>query len=480
MVRSFKRGTVPLLVALAAGWTVAGCVDERIVYRDRDLFAPPQAAAAGFIGYTNEADKLTVCGNCHVGQQGRWEQTAHAGAWAGLQTSSHVQPFCESCHAVTALGNVAEGSVGYDATRESRYHDVQCESCHGPGLPHVTVPDAKAQQPLAPMTVGTDLSFGCGQCHSGAHHPFVEEWTVSKHAGLVTAAVGRAECVECHTGEDALRAWGITANYLEKDRLLNQAGEHMSITCGVCHDPHSRVHAGQLRFSVSVPDENNNLCMKCHHKRGQPDLTAQNRGPHSPEGPVLLGYGGWWPPNLTWPEGTITATHGSAANPKLCAGCHMNSYPVVDLAGAFQKNVMGHSFEAIPCMQDGMPVPGPCDITQRNFTSCTGAGCHGSTTVARDRALGARNRINNLAAQLNALLAQIPASEFNANDNVYTPAEGARFNALLAARPGSAIHNPYLLEALLTSSISYLKTHYGLAAPSWLVLENVLYENRQP
>jgi hypothetical protein len=479
MVRCSWRGTVPALAVLMASWMLAGCVDERIIYRDRELFSQPQEIAGGFIGYTNEADKLTVCGNCHVSQQARWEETGHADAWAGLQSSGHAQGFCESCHAVTALGNVAEGQVGHDATKEARYRDVQCESCHGPGLPHVQVPDALGLQPLAPMTVGQDMAFGCGQCHAGAHHPFVEEWATSKHGAVLATPAGRAECVECHTGEDVLRAWGINANYLERDSL-NIPGNHMAITCGVCHDPHALNHGGQLRFSVTEPNEANNLCMKCHHKRGVPDMSAQNRGPHATEGPVLIGHAGWWPPNMTFPEGRVNATHGSEANPTLCAGCHMNKYTVVDAGGAFVKNVTGHSFEAIPCMENGMPVPGPCEITQRNFTSCTGAGCHGNVSVARDRTIGAQNRINNLRTTLNGLIAQIPASEFNHNDNVYTPAEGARFNVQLAQRPGSAIHNPYLLEALLSSSIEYIRDYYNLTVPGDVVLDNILYENRQP
>jgi hypothetical protein len=153
----------------------------------------------------------------------------------------------------------------------------------------------------------------------------------------------------------------------------------------------------------------------------------------------------------------------------------MNKYTVTDAGGGFVKNVTGHSFEAIPCMgPDGLPVAGPCEITQRNFTSCTGAGCHGTVGVVVDRVIGARNRIDGLRVTLNSLVQQVPASEFNANDNVYTPGEGALFNVRLAQRPGSAIHNPYLLEALLTSSIAYLRDYYGLAVPPHVVLDNVL------
>src|SRR5690606_24329932 len=143
----------------------------------------------------------------------------------------------------------------------------------------------------------------------------------------------------------------------------------------VCHDPHSADNAKQLRFAVDVPNEEQNLCMKCHHKRGTPDLASQNRGPHSPEGPVLLGYGGWWPPNLQFPNtgdtALIAATHGSSANPRLCAGCHVNALDVTDELTGETVTTVGHRFQATPCMENGVPVGGDCAITEKSFAVCT-------------------------------------------------------------------------------------------------------------
>src|SRR5690606_12810083 len=101
-----------------------------------------------------------------------------------------------------------------------------------------------------------------------------------------------AECRSCHTAKGALDAWGVTANYKEKS---GTQGHALAITCAVCHDPHSNeasrrnetgtgptnslsmpASGGQLRYSVDVPNEEQNLCMKCHHKRAQPDLGTTN------------------------------------------------------------------------------------------------------------------------------------------------------------------------------------------------------------
>lgn len=471
-----RIGSVPALAVVVLA--VSACTDERIVYRDRELFTEPPAAAANFVGYSDTASSLTVCGNCHIGQQSRWEETHHATAFATLtEAGASENTVCQGCHTVNERGNRAEGNVGFVAVSDSRYHDVQCESCHGPGLAHVTNPDAS--QPLAPLRVDTALTVGCGECHSGAHHPFVEEWRHSAHGRVQASAAGRAECQGCHTGEDALRAWGVDVTYAERDTVLagSQAGTaHLSITCGVCHDPHSARIDKQLRFAIDVPSEEENLCMKCHHKRGTPDPTTF-RGPHSPEGPVLLGYAGWWPPTMTFPLDTIEATHGSARNPRLCAGCHVNAYEVEDqLTGQFLFAAAGHSFAATPCIgENGFPDPeADCQLAQRDFRTCTEAGCHASQDQARNLFVLVNNRIELLASTLEGLLAQVPASEFSDSDGRYTSAEGSRFNVELARFSGSTIHNPILIEALLTASIQQVRTQYGLTVPTGVSLENQL------
>lgn len=473
------------LVVLAA----TGCRDERIVFRDRELFTPPQAAANGFLGYSDTARSLPVCGNCHVGPNSEWKETAHADAWNTLATNPGRQAFCEGCHTVNALGNPATGDAGYIAVADARYHDVQCESCHGPGLAHVENPDGEPK-PLAPMRVDTALTVGCGECHTGVHHPFVEEWRRSAHGGAPRASpAGNPSCQGCHTGEDALRTWGINVDYIEKDSV-NQAGAHLPITCGVCHDPHSAANEGQLRFAVDIPSEEDNLCMKCHHKRGTPDPTTF-RGPHSPEGPVLLGYGGWWPPNMQLPGGdTIFATHGSERNPQLCAGCHLVRFAVNDpQSGNFQFQATGHLFLATPCLNaQGIPQPGDCPNNERTYRTCTGAGCHASENVARSLQATAELRVELLAETVDGLLRQIHSnwatcrtnnscgagSPFNSADGTFSTAEGAAFNMELALYPGSVIHNPFLVEALLTASISQLRKDYNVTVPSGVDLRNIL------
>ena len=80
------------------------------------------------------------------------------------------------------------------------------------------------------------------------------------------------------------------------------------------------------------------------------------------------------------------ATHGSSANPGLCATCHVNRFTVTDSAtGAFTLQVVGHTFQAIPCVDaQGAPTTdADCTLSQRTFRACTASGCHGSESAAR-------------------------------------------------------------------------------------------------
>jgi predicted CXXCH cytochrome family protein len=488
----FKLNRLALIPAVAV--FLAGC-DDKIIYRDRPLYEEVPSAALSFVGYSNSETQLTVCGNCHVEKQKGWAATGHASAWETLQGNSEAETSCEGCHTVGQYGNVVNAVAGYEATGEERYYDVQCEACHGPGvdpnvaLSHVDNP-LDSNVPLAPLNVGAGatLTGGCGECHNGEHYGFVDEWAQSRHgdASARKSYRDRDGCSACHGGEGALVAWGVDTEYLEKGGTDNQIG----ITCAVCHDPHNGTNEHQLRWPVDNRDVDTNLCMKCHQRRAVPDLDRPSRGPHSPQGPLLLGQDvGWIPPNFAYDTiyaegGAIRGTHGSEANQELCATCHLNSYEVTDPAtGDHVFNVTGHLFKPIPCVDaEGVPTgDDDCAMTTsaRSFASCTTSGCHGSEDAALSALSVAKTRIVNLVAQLDALLDQVDPAAFNNNDGILTVAEGANFNAGLGDISSSAVHNPFLMEALLTGSIKAVLDTYGPfpapVAPDLLV--PVLWQN---
>jgi predicted CXXCH cytochrome family protein len=489
--RPLDRAIALFIRASALVVILAGCTEDRIVFRERAPFNPPPEAALGFLGYYDANVKQTTCGNCHAEVQAKWKGTAHAGAYATLAANPGQQASCYGCHTVNGRGNVASGTTaGHDAVQSVAYRDVQCESCHGPGLAHVEgVGQATLVRPLAKITMtGTGT---CGDCHSGSHHPFAEEWGASGHAKLSASRAANASCAGCHEGRGALARWGVDGNYSEKGTPTN----YQSITCAVCHNPHGSNNPKQMRFSLSATDPDQNLCMKCHLRVGQPSVTTSS--PHAPQGAVLLGDAGWRPPGFVYDSARIFGSHATDRNPNLCAGCHVAKFTVTDqVTGNFTMQATGHLFRAIPCLDDqGRPTGDKtCSYTTtaRSWQTCTGAGCHANAAVAAAAFNGSRNTMKFFTDQLwidtngngslqasptdAGLLPQIRAmmpGEWSNTDNTITPAEGAEFNARLCGEYGQSTadnsrgtHNPFLCEALLTSTINFIRTYYNLPALS--------------
>lgn len=490
------------LTSTLAVFALSACVDEKIVYRDGPNFTTPPAAAANFLGYSDETTKKTVCGACHATQQAKWVTTRHASAWKTLQDNAGKQALCEACHAISANGNVATGSVGWSAAPDKRYHDVQCESCHGAGLAHVSGPGRGQMLASAVADTTKSLTNGCSECHAGTHHPFVEEWRKTRHATSYTRSYNgatatapdipngpRGACQGCHIGQAVLANWGVNTNYTEKDKGKTINDGAFGITCIVCHDPHGSANDNQLRFSIRSSDPDQNLCVKCHNRRGNPDFTGTRDSPHAPQGPMIFGSAGWWPPGISFEE--TQSSHGSSKNPTLCATCHVQNYAVNDAGGKFQVQVVGHRFLPTPCVDGNKnPVAGQPSLGQpclagstQSFKSCADASCHAHSEASAKSALEtAESDIVFFANALNQMLKQVPASQkLPAAAQKVTTARGARYNFNLAcveisspsnneldcpmADPSAAAHNPFLMKALLKASMAQVAKDYNITPP---------------
>jgi predicted CXXCH cytochrome family protein len=403
------------------------------------------------------------------------------------------------------------------------YQDVQCESCHGPGFTHASSPTL-ANVPLASIlprdtVLKADSLNGCGGCHTGIHEPFVDQWSQSAHGsgpGFLVAATN-ASCAPCHEGKMALTVkFGVTTNYKEKSDTT-----HQRIVCAVCHDPHGASgFTGQLRASISEPTTDN-LCIKCHSRKGTPPWgvasgTSAARGAHGAQGLLVLGENiGWIPPNFNYDTSRIVSSHGTGLNQRLCATCHVAFTTITDANGVLIQNNVGHLFDAIPCTNATSGAPEPCtpardSVKYRDFTACATSGCHQTTQSAINLYVQVVGQIDNYLDQMWAdtnkngvidsiepgLLPQLVAralrsppdtvavNALNFGSTVTTVAKGALFNAALAATSdrkqflsgtvlgkgfathmasGNGVHNPFLLEALLCSSISALESTYGLS-----------------
>lgn len=500
-----------LVVAITTIIALGACTDEKIVYRFREPFNPPADSIRGFLGYFDVDTKQTSCGNCHVAHQRDWETTAHARAWATLEAAG-PQPFCTGCHTVSGKGNTTTGNVGYNAVPDLAYHDVQCESCHGPGFTHAETPDV-GTPPRASIAVhvAVDSLGGCGECHSGTHHPFAEEWEQSRHAEanaeVITSYVAtptNTTCVSCHEGRFVLRAWGVTANYVERDQAVN-ATTALGITCTVCHNPHGSPNTAMLRFPIDNPDPAQNLCMKCHIRRTVPVASnARGNQPHAPQGAVLLGEAGYVNPayvDTVLLNVASVATHFSqTSNPRLCAGCHLFKFPTTDTAGTFNQ-ATGHLFRPIPCYGgDGVPTDTITNCaytsTARSFKPCATSGCHSTEAQAANVFAVARGRIEALSDALwkdvdedevidafpadSGILPKVKANttDLNSSNSLITAADGAEFNVRTVGEGSNgvflyangdkshSVHNPFYAEAILRASMDELTDLY-VGQPWW-------------
>jgi len=501
---------VSVLGLVAAVGLLGACTDETIVFRDREPFNPPPDAASGFLGYYTAAEQQTTCGNCHVGTHKQWrDASAHSGAWAGLVAiGQDDNPACYSCHAVTEFGNPATAASGMNVVADEAYHDVQCESCHGPGFDHVQEPDNPANWPLAraditngadpARTLDTDAS--CASCHGSEHgaRSLAGDWLISGHAAENEHAQENPSCAGCHEGKTIMERFsGQASNYVERDVA---AGEHhfLEINCTACHDPHGSPNTAMLRAPIDVPDLQANLCMACHNRGTAPSASFSNssRGPHAAQGPILIGLGaGYSPAGFAFDTVQAYGTHASGANPRLCAGCHVNSFSAS--SGGVDVEYSGHEFLAIPCVDANGAITDDqsCGFgaTERSWASCTAAGCHGDATVASTALVNQMGTIQDLIDIIwinndgndpfdaNADWPKVSAGDggylgeiFAADPTQFTAgapltaAEGAKFNAMMLAEDlydhndGShGVHNPFYYEALLAATINELEDVYG-------------------
>jgi hypothetical protein len=311
--------------------------------------------------------------------------------------------------------------------------------------------------------------------------------------------------VSCHEAKGILAAWGVTADYAERGQT--GSANYLGQTCAVCHDPHGSAKdpttgeplAHQLRFPISTPAVNKQLCLKCHQRRSIPDQ-ASSRGPHSPQGPMLLGDAGYQPAGFQPDLQAVASTHGTDRNPELCAGCHVNRLEGTDVATGKPAVSAGHLFLAIPCLDaGGLPVTTDCphDAPSRSWAACTASGCHADATTAVAAFTLITTDLVRLTKQIwddkngNDVVDAAPAdggylsdkvlvpdTNYVTNDGKLTPAEGAVFNVRMLREGGAdgshGVHNPFLARALLGADIDELQAAYPGLPPAPPVVQGIM------
>lgn len=260
-----------------------------------------------------------VCLMCHAESHQNWADTKHAHAIESLAAiGQENNPYCVACHTVGYGAN-----SGFKSTQTTPHlAGVQCENCHGPAANHAGNPTDPSLIPIRTVS-----AVVCGGCHTDAHHPTYDEWSVSRHGnaleGLKASGHASDYCLSCHS-EDYRYA---VANNLPAIPTIQTA--QLSIECSTCHAPHGGVAQDHLiRKPLDL------LCGECH-TQGEATLGGT---PHHPQFEMLKGIGAFQADGSP-----LVQPHSHTAIAKACAQCHVVQHHV-DSPNDGNPNVTGHTF----------------------------------------------------------------------------------------------------------------------------------------
>ena len=361
-----------------------------------------------------------------------------------------------------------------------------------PGARSTSRASARANliRPLAKL--GMTGTGNCGDCHSGTHHPFVEEWKASRHANVSASRASNASCAGCHEGREALVTVG------RRCELRRESQRRRTISRATLR---RLPRSARLRQSepAPLPGHVHGPRRESLHEVPQP---AQRTGDSDELAARSAGRGAAGIRRLAAPGFRIrhrTDLSGRTRrrkNPKLCAGCHIAQVHR-DRRGDRRVHLPGDgppdaadSVSRRRGQADGrqdLRLHGDrqvvADLRDIGVSRERGGGCRRVHDRPRPDEVLRRSALGRLERQRQP--AGIPDRCWSARTregtrgqpngatptSSITPAEGAEFNARLCGEYGQSnadnskgIHNPFLCEALLIATINYIRSYYGLPA----------------
>jgi predicted CXXCH cytochrome family protein len=494
------EGTVAIFLADAEGqYTLTLTATDEAGNSAETSWVVTASTYVGAGTYTGEAEHAQ-CANCHADQADDWMATGHADMLVrGLEgtLSSHYGEGCISCH---VTGFYGEGSGGFsdmaaasgwefpeelttgnwdvlvtDYPEVADMSNIQCESCHGPGLAHATEGVASNRM------ISVDLGYGvCAQCHAEeTHHVYPQQWENSNHAemgGAWTAEIGRQSCAKCHSGEGYI-------DYADGLPQEEWRSGFQTLGCASCHDPHSNENPMQLRAygSIVLPEgEVTDIgpaatCMTCHQARRDGGAAGQvARGmeegsmstPHHNNNQAeLMTTGGGY----TFGQELPSSPHGAVVE-NVCSGCHMGATPGFDDEGNAlpgRHEVGGHSFSmASEAAGENVVVCQDCHVgaTTFEFEASRDYDGDGIIETNQEEVAGLHEALG--AALTAAGVQDVDSRRFVMPENPTEAMWGGMWNYQFTAFPGTAVHNLRYSVALLQLSIEQLGGTTGEPLPA--------------
>lgn len=404
-----------------------------------------------------------TCKLCHKSTHDEWSQTLHVGALETLEAIGQgANAQCVGCHTV-GFGQT-DGFVSKTAT--PYLAGVQCENCHGAGGNHYR--DPLNDQFTPQISIAADV---CGACHTGSHHPNVEQWTESGHATVVPDVAADLieggsfvnNCGICHSG-DVFYSINIKGETVPEDAFVTKTPEELTpVTCAICHDPHARTGFAatpdegrdfQLRFrQVASPTPSNtiedvtnpqrfNLCGQCHHDRGRTWETTTRAPHHSNQANV---YAGEMPVSDLESQDPLVLGRVSVHSfaPEQCSTCHMYRQ---DFQSEEAPEISGHNFTI-------------------NNAGCAASGCHPSSESAIQAQALLQTEVSERFADIVERLGDPTTWEYTAAGGPDADGQAllsdqlkqARFLYYYALNDGSlGVHNPAYVRSMIEKAEALL------------------------
>lgn len=423
------------------------------------------AAILAWLGAANAQDTTFVgvaqCQGCHSVPQGGaekavfpfWQETEHAVAFDSASAFVQSTASCLECHTTgwdTTLANggaddfvtvETSGSITVvDQIEFDKKTNVQCESCHGPASDHVARIFSDGVTPPGDEAAAET----CGACHQDEHHPYIEEWSMAKHAisntnnspFLQDLFRNDPNCSGCHTFQGFLQFIGTTSEDTTNiiPNIANPPGDNSKpIVCAACHDPHDPLNEHQLRLPAVE------LCVKCHN----PEDAEPPENPHHSTSSMFAGTGAVEFAGFTWDNQSIHQVLDPAASEK-CVTCHLFMTGFGEDPNDPRAKT-GHTFEPRieGCEQAGCHVNGLMDTGGEEFNH-----------------RGRQTFTVSLMDSLAAIIADIETNVLptaSAEDSLKY--EDALFNLRFVQNEGSkGVHNADYAESILLNTITYIDT----------------------
>lgn len=213
---------------------------------------------------------LTEMRRSYFPAQGRWyvtpgqENSDHDPTHIGRNHGNKRE--CILCHAVTLPPDTLHP--------EPKFMGVGCESCHGPGNPHIeAVSQGKSDLAMEKLSGanGDRINALCGRCHRLVEEVLAMPSPFQKTQRFPVFGLASSRCFQSSRGE---------------------------LTCITCHNPHRNARTDHPYYEA--------ICLKCHGSPASAPAAPDRSAKPEPQ------------PRLT------VRGHVCKVNPRSgCVGCHM-------------------------------------------------------------------------------------------------------------------------------------------------------------